>query len=499
MSTPNSGATQAFGRSAALPVMRQGLAMAALLASVSACASSGGAAGSASPLFGSPKMPAQANDVITDFRDAPPAPAGDSAAWWARFADPVLDALVREALNESISVQQANSRLVQARSTGRATVAGYAPRLTATASSDSNFAIDGTKLTNVTGGEEDSQTTGALGARVTWEVPLFGRLGSAISGAKAGVKGAQLDVEAAKIAVIGDIAAGYVDLRNAQLNLAYVQDDLARTEALLAIAKKRGDAGLLSRVDVSLAQTQAASVRARLPDATLAVRAGLDRLAILRGVMPGSLDGRLAPIAGFAFQNGAPALDAVPANFVRRRLDVARAEQSAVLAGAQVGISRSELYPSLSLTGSITSLASLAGSVLTGNLVRASATPAINLPLFDFGQRRAALASSQAQFQQALLQYRATTLNAVAEGQSALTAYDQARTRALAAADSERAATTRLNATKAAYQAGLVAFKDLLDAQRDHSSARQSSLSSQAQFSNAAIGLYRTFAGAPGI
>jgi outer membrane protein TolC len=119
--------------------------------------------------------------------------------------------------------------------------------------------------------------------------------------------------------------------------------------------------------------------------------------------------------------------------------------------------------------------------------------------LFDLGQRRAALASSKAQFQQALLQYRATTLNAVAEGQSALTGYDQSRARAMAALDAERAAQTRLRATNAAYQAGLVAFKDLLEAERDMSSARQSRLSSQAQFSNAAIGLYRTFAGAPGI
>jgi outer membrane protein TolC len=97
------------------------------------------------------------------------------------------------------------------------------------------------------------------------------------------------------------------------------------------------------------------------------------------------------------------------------------------------------------------------------------------------------------------LQYRATTLSAVAEGQQALTSYDQSRDRARAAADAERAAATRQRATIAAYDAGLVSLKERLEAERDFSSARQNRLSSQAQFSDAAIGLYRTFAGSPGI
>lgn len=451
------------------------------------------------PGMGPPKVAGQSGDALSAFRDAPPPPAGESAVWWARFADPILDGLVREALNESLSVQQANQRLNEARSTGRGTIAGFAPRVTASTSTDTDYAISGPKLTNVTGGPEDSQTTRAGAVRTTWEVPLFGRVSSALAGSRAGVAGAQADIEAAKIAVVSDIAAAYVDLRNAQLTVAYLQEDLVRADRLSAIAVARSGAGLISLSEASQAQSQAAQVRERLPEAIVRQRATLDRLAILRGVMPGSLDIRLAPIADFAFNADAPAVEAVPANFVRRRPDVNRAEQNAILAAAQVGVSRADLYPSVSITGTITSLASLAGGALGANLTRGNLSPAISIPLFDLGQRRAALKTSDARFQQALLQYRAITLSAVAEGQSALTNYAQSRDRAGASLAAERAAHVRQRATVSAYDAGILSFKERLEAERDLSSARQNRLSSQAQLSDAAIGLYRTFAGSPGI
>jgi outer membrane protein, multidrug efflux system len=390
------------------------------------------------PGVGAPKVAAQADDTPAVFRDIPPAPASDTAQWWSRFSDDVLDGLVREALTESLSVQVANQRLLEARSTGRATIAGFAPRVTASASTDTDYAISGPTLPTVTGGFEDSQTNRNAAVRTTWEVPLFGRVSSALAGSRAGIAGAQSDIEAAKIAVVGDIAAAYVDLRNAQATVAYLQEDLARADRLVGIAQARERVGLISQIEVSQAQTQAAQIRERLPDAILRTRATLDRLAILRGVMPGSLDARLAPVSDFAFRSDAPVVDNVPANLVRRRPDVIRAEQNAILAAAQVGVSRADLYPSVSITGTITSLAAIAGGGLGASLSRGNVSPAINIPLFDLGQRRAALKTSDARFQQALLQYRSTTLGAVAEGQAALTSYDQSRNRASAATDAPK-------------------------------------------------------------
>jgi NodT family efflux transporter outer membrane factor (OMF) lipoprotein len=469
-------------------------------ASTASARSGGGLARSVgSFLPGRPRVPAQDVSAISAFRDAPPAPSGQSAQWWARFADPVLDKLVREALNESLTVQQAEARVIEARGQGRATIAGFAPRLTATASTETTYATSGPDLQNVNGGTESSQGTSSVGARASWELPLFGRFGSALAGARAGEAGALMDVEAAKVAVIGDLAAAYIELRNAQLSLAWLEEDLARANRLVQIAEARQTVGLLSVADAGQAKGEAAQVRGRLPDARLRVRASLDRIAILRGLVPGQLDQELAPVANFDFRTEAPEVTSVPAEFVRRRLDVRRAEQNAILASAEVGISKAELYPSVSITGAINTIAAIAGGPLTQSVGRGSVSPAISLPLFDLGARRAQVRVSNARFDQALATYRLTTLSAVAEGQQALTSYSQGRERVSAALASERATQVRFTATNRAFEEGLLSFQDRLEAERALAAARQSRLAAQAQASDAAIGLYRTFAGAPGL
>lgn len=461
------------------------------------CASLGGAN---LPPKGAPAVAAQTEGAPAAFRDAPPPAAGQSEAWWAKFSDPVLDGLVRAALNESLSVRQAQSRIIEARNQGRATIAGFAPRVVATGSAETDLSILGPELFNADGGRETAQGTGSGGVRASWEVPLFGRLPSAIQGAKAGEAAAELQLASAKIAVIGDIAAAYIDLRAGQTQIAYLEEDLARAERLVRIAVAREQAGLLSIADSGQAKGQAAQLRGQLPDARLRVRAALDRIALLRGVMPGSLDATLAPVAEpFVFKTDAPDVSSVPAELLRRRPDVRAAEQNALLASAAVGTSRADMYPNVSIGGSITLLASLFGGPLAETVGRGAFGPSISLPLYDFGQRQAALNVADERLNQAMLAYRGTALSAVQEGQQALAAYAQSRERVSAANASERAAATRFTATDRAFEEGLLSMRERIDAESALAAARQARLSAQARASDAAVGLYRAFAGAPEI
>ncbi|GIU67650.1 RND transporter [Candidatus Phycosocius spiralis] len=463
---------------------------------ISGCAT-GGSIGI--PGIGAPKVSNPVQILPVSFRDSPPASMGDSARWWEQFADPTLNQLVRDALNENITVQVAYQRLKEARATGRATIAGFAPRINFVASASTDYARDNQKLITSSGELVDQQTTGSQSFRASWEVPLFGRLSSAISGARANEAGAAASLEGAKVAVIADLAAAYNELRNAQQSLAFLREEADRAQQLNAIANEREANGLISLADKGLIQGQAAQIKQKLPDAELRVKAGLDRIAILRGVVPGSLDTLLIAIPDYKFNTQAPLVVEVPADFIRRRLDVKRAEQDAILQAASVGIARADLYPSLSIVGTITTLSSLAGSPLAASRELANTTPVIDIPLFNFGQRRASVRTSQARFKQALLAYRSTTLNAIAEAQTALSAYQQARLRVVASLEGETAAQVRYLAALSGFKAGLIAYKERLDAESALAAAKQTRLASQAQLSDAAIGLYRTFAGSPGI
>lgn len=442
------------------------------------------------------------NSPSTDleaFRDAQPAPSDQSIAWWQKFSDDTLKQLVEEAQNENIGLLIAKARLRESRAQGLATVAGFAPQISIGAQGSQTERTAGDSLSG-TNGSEDRQGTISSYARASWEVPLFGRLGSSIAGARANTELGKIGLDAAKIALISDIAAAYIDLRAAQTRQIYLQEDLARAETLSQIAAERLRVGLISQSDASFATTQEAGIRSSLADAVQRTRASLDRLTILRGLTPGSLDDRLKlDVADYAFPANAPQIDAIPADFVRRRIDVRQAEQNAILASANVGINRAELYPNVSISGMISLVSRLSGNPFGVGDGRASVSPAISLPLFDFGQRWASVRVANARFDTAMLNYKSTTLNAIAEGQSALTAYVQGNIRAQAAVSSENAAKIRVVAARESFRVGLISMKDRIEAESEYASARQARLSSQAQLSDSAIGLYRTFAGSPEI
>ncbi len=464
------------------------------LLSLSACASNKGGILPFAPKVEKPMA------QIDEFRDSPMAEAANSVEWWQKFADEKLNQLVKDAQNESISIQLANARLKEARSQGLSTVAGFAPRLDANLSLSQTKATRGPDLVKADGtGTEETQSTSTQVLAASWELPLFGRLGNSLKGAKANVQNAKIGVEGAKIALIADLAAAYIDLRASQTRLSYLENDLEQAKILYASAKERLRVGLISQTDASYAQTTLAAIEGQIPDAKLMVQMGLNRVAILRGVDPGSLDEFLAFDKGFEFKYIAPNIVTIPADFVRRRLDVRQAEQTAILMAAGAGISRADLYPRVSISGTLSLLAAVSGVPLVDKIGRQNFNPAVSLPLFDFGQRRASIGLADAKFDQAFLNYKLVTLNALAEGQQALSNYSFAREKLLAAQNGEKAALTRYNAGKDAYKVGLYSMKDLVEVERDYAQARNQRLSAQASYSDAAIALYRAFAGSPEI
>lgn len=464
-------------------------------ASLSACSSLNGK--SFLPI--APKV-APPSAQIDEFREAPVADAANSIEWWQKFSDEKLNQLVQEAEKENISILIAEARLKEARSQGRSTVAGFAPRLDASYGQSITKATKGPDLIKADGtGTETSQTTSSQVLAASWELPLFGRFTNSLNGAKANVKAAQIGIDGAKVALIADLAAAYIDLRSSQIRLQYLESDLEQALVLAEVAKERLRVGLISQSDASYAITSLAVIQGQIPDAKLFVRAGLNRVAILRGVDPGSLDEFLAPVKDFEFKYIAPNITTIPANFVRRRIDVRQAEQNAILLAAGAGISRADLYPSVSISGTLSLLAAVSGVPLVEKIGRQNINPSVSLPLFDFGQRRAAIGLADARFDQALLNYKSVTLNALAEGQQALSAYDFSRDKLMAAQNGEKAASTRYASAKEAFKVGLFSMKDLVETERDYAQARNTRLAAQAAYSDAAIALYRAFAGSPEI
>lgn len=439
----------------------------------------------------------------TAWQDAPLGADLPVTDWWTHFNDPMLNRLETEALTSGPDVQLALSRLKEARAQSRSTVAQYLPQLTLTGQGQYTRALDGASLPSDSGGSETEQMIGSWGPQVSWEVPLFGRFGSALAGARANSRGAIADVRAARVAVAADVAQAYVDLRAARASYVALSQQVDSADQLARILDTSARAGITAPADAANARRLAETARARLPGLEIEARRAENALAVLRGVAPGTepQDVREA----FDASNDVPSLPlnaapAAPADMLRLRPDVARAEAQALLAAAALGAARSDLLPQLNLTGMLSASSNLVGTPLpSGEAREVTAAPLISIPLFDWGQRFAQVGVRHEQFAQALISYKQTVTEAVAEGSNALISLTAGQRRLESSRAAETAAQASDRGSRASYEAGIQSLADRLQVQQQLIDATLSRIDAEHQQASAAIAVYRAFGGGPAL
>jgi NodT family efflux transporter outer membrane factor (OMF) lipoprotein len=453
----------------------------------------------AAALAGCVTMPserAEAPPLPSQWRDAPAGAEQPISDWWQRFNDPALNRLVDEALAEGPSVQLAVSRVREARALSHATVAQYLPELTATARGEYTRVLEGPIL-----GERE-QAAGVYGVQASWELPLFA-IGPASAGARANAQSARADLRGAQVALAADVAQAYVDLRSAQASYVALSRSVETSDELARILSISYNAGFASEADAADARRLAEVTRTRLPGLVIEIRRAENVLAVLRGRAPGTepsetqavLNTRDAPIPHLELT----AAPAAPADLLRLRPDVARAEAQTIVAAAALGVARADMLPRLNFTGSINVTDSILGNPVGAGTTVFPATPFISIPLFDWGRRLAVARQRDAQFDQSLIQYQQTVTQAVAEASNALVSLDQGRLRLGSARIAEDAAATTARGSRAAFDAGIQSLADRLRAEQQLIDASLTRIDAEAQSARAAIATYRAFGGGPSI
>lgn len=458
-----------------------------------------------------PKARPEAGALPAQWSEAAARPAApDPAAWWDAFADPTLKALTNEGVGENIPLQQAIFRVTRARATARETISRYLPTATGEVQTQYTRVLKGSPLVGsfqsfITGGgsgqivTEQEQAFGSLGPSVSWEVPLFGLIQLSVKGARFNKQIAFEDVRAAQVAFVGDIADAYVDLRSAQNRKVILERSLENAEALAQVLEKTVASGYTAPGEAADARRQAEFTRARLPDAEIAAYVASSTISILRGKAPGAEDPAMAAALGIVTPVPTLPYDgavAAPADLLRLRPDVARAEKQALLAAVAVGAARHELLPKLTITGNVGLADNLIGSPLPQQQGQLQVTPLMTVPLFDFGSRLAKARSEKAQFQSDLLAYKDTVNRAVGEADRAIVELDNAKRRLGASRAAENAAESFAVGARASQQAGIASLRDRLQAEQLLLDAQLSRVDAEAAQARASSAVYRAFAGA---
>jgi NodT family efflux transporter outer membrane factor (OMF) lipoprotein len=422
--------------------------------------------------------------------------AGDAAPWWASFGDPLLDRVVARALAQNMDIAAAVARVDQARAMARGAGAALLPHLSAQGSAEQDSISRQTPFgaaSRELGFPRDYGLYQA-GVQAGWEVDLFGGLRRNREAARAEFAGTQAQADAVRLSVAAETVDAYLQLRGLQARLAVAGHQLANERELVTLIRQRVDQGVSADRDLNRALGEQEGIEASLAPLRAGIAAQINRLDVLMGSPAGTWGGDLAPPVAIPLAPD-PQGSAIPADLMRRRPDIVAAERQLAASNAGIGAAMADYYPHLSL-GALLGVASLGtSSILSSNAVQASGTAGLSWRLFDFGRVDAQVAQARGRQAEALALYRGQVLRATQEVETALSALTQERIAVAASERQVQALTTARDQARQAYDGGVVALIDVLDADRALLDASDRLENARAQAARASVATMRALGG----
>jgi len=412
------------------------------------------------------------------------AAAADVGSWWSRFDDPILTGLIEQALATNTDVDAAGARVRAARASLKAARSGAWPTLDA--------GVSASRLEPVgSDARVDARDTYSAGFDARYELDLFGGQRRSRQAAAADLAAVEANLHATQLSVAAEVALNYVDARLARRQLAIARSNLQAQDATLQIVQWRVQAGLVGALDLEQARALRAQTAATVPVREQSLSGALNRLAVLTGSAPGAVNALLEPEAPIPLAVAADV--SIPAAMVRRRPDVTAAEHSLAAETARIGVRQAELYPSLGISGSLRGNTSNWGDLTNASI--GSLAASLTAPIFQGGRLRAAVEQQRAAALVALASYRETVLIALEEAENALVAVDVSARRERELIVAEEAARNAAALARSQYQAGIIDFSALLDAERTVLTSESGRASAQADRAIAAVQLFKALGG----
>lgn len=412
-----------------------------------------------------------------------PASAPTSLAqWWQRFDDPLLAALVTQAVQINTTVRTAQAALQQARALRDARSANLLPVVTGLAAAD-----------RTRSGGNDPSSSFRVGFDASWELDVFGGRHRALDAAEGDARAAETSLADVQVSIAAEVAVTYVEMRGLQARLAIARSNLASQLETEQITEWRVQAGLASSLDLEQARSASAQTSAQIPALETSAAQAQNSLAVLTGQAPGALQATLAA-ASLVRAPGDLAIS-IPAQTLRQRADVRTAEHRISAALARVAQADAARYPSFKISGFLGLSALSAGGMTTAFMAANSVLGSVSMPLFDGGAAKAEVRVQEAALEQTRIGYQATVLTALKDVEDALIALRGDRERL---ARLEIAADAAGNADLLArqrYASGLIDFRTVLETQRTLLATQDSVESTRASLNSDHVRLYKALGG----
>ena len=427
----------------------------------------------------------------------------DLAEWWAVFNDPILNSLINSAYQQNLTLQIAGLRVLEARAQLGIAKGNLYPQ-TQQARGGATYNKISKNTANSNFGDLNYWDFDA-GFDAAWELDFWGKFRRGIESADANLLANMAAYDDFLVSLLAEVANAYVIIRTFEKRILLAEENVELQKRSLRITEVRFQNGATTELDVQQAKTLLRNTQATIPQLKTGDRQARHALSTLLGKPPSELNDILAgkneiPIAPSEVAAG------IPAELLRRRPDIRRAELEAATQSALIGVAKADLYPSFSLFGSL-GLRSSGGTDLTrtgkdgadelfeSDSLEFFVGPSFTWNIFNYGRIKNQVRIQDARFQQLIVNYQDTVLRAAREVEDAMVGFLRAQETEIFLSESVDAAARSVDLALLQYRDGVTDYQRVIDTQTSLVNQQDIWTQTRGDISSNLIAMYRALGG----
>lgn len=396
---------------------------------------------------------------------------GNYSDWWQSFNDPILTSLIQQASEQNKTLEIAGLRVFEARAILGVAAGTLYPQLQQVGASVGRVEIsdNADPVSNlpdsVRQGIDTSFGNYRLGFDAVWELDFWGRFSRTVESADANLAATIATYDDVLVTLTGEVAGAYILLRTLEERLAVAESNVVIQQRSFEISETRNRNQLTTELDPQIARAFLRDTQSTIPQLKAAIRQVRNALCLLLGTTPGSLDTQLDAGSGIPVVPAEVALG-MPAELLRRRPDIRRAELRAASQSARIGMTKAELYPAFSLIGSVGFASETGSDLFDSDSLRSVGLVGFRWNIFNYGRIRNLVRVEDSRFQQLIVSYQNTVLKAAREVEDATTSFIATQEQAAFLMDGAQASQRAVDLSLIQYREGTADYTRVLDSQR---------------------------------
>jgi len=410
--------------------------------------------------------------------------------WWTVFGDETLNSLITRASTNNLTLKGAVARIEQAAALRGVSASQYWPDIAGVGGASAFQTAEG--LTPPGTDQEGMQYQ--LGLTMAWELDLWGRVRRSVESADASLQASIENYRDILVMLYADIAVNYINVRTLQERIDFAETNLQAQAETMRLTKNRFDAGLVPALDVAQAELNRSRTASQIFPLRQRLVAAINRLSVLTGDMPYALFEELKTVQPIPAAAGDRISRGLPADLLRQRPDIRRAERELAAQNALIGAKKAELYPSLALPGTLM-LEAVDGGLFSGDAVAYGFGPQLRWNIFNGRRIRSQIDAERAGTQAALHAYEQTVLTALEEVENFMSAYAHELDRIQSLETAAASAKKSVELVRELYTSGLTDFQNVLNMEQALLVQQDALSSSRGLVSLDLVGIYKSLGG----